>query len=101
MHIFVKPILTIAKLKTLRKLSRSKRGVRVSQTAEFLTPVLVPGVSNPLVDPIIREGKAQSALSVTDRADIILFCQKTLYILHINPLTAGVAYSPFFFFFST
>ena len=28
------------------------------------------------VDPIIREGKLQSVLSVTDRADTILICQK-------------------------
>ena len=45
-------------------------------TAARLVPVLVPGVRNPLVDPIIREGKLQSILSVTERADTILICQK-------------------------
>ena len=72
---FVKPILTTAaRLKTLRKLSRSNRGVRVTDS---LVPVLVTGVSNPLVDPIIR-GKLQSVLSVTDRTYTILICQKTM-----------------------
>ena len=55
---------TAARLKTPRKLSRSTRGVTKS-----LVPVLVPGVSNPLVDPIIRKGKLQYVLSVTDRTD--------------------------------
>ena len=60
--------MTAARLKTLRKLSRSNRGVRVTNS-ESIVSVLVPGVSNPLVDPIIRKSKLQYVQSVTDRTD--------------------------------
>ena len=58
----------------------------VRVTNESLVPVLVLGVNNPLVDPIIREGKLQSVLSVTDQSDTILICQKNVNYAQYTPV---------------